>query len=46
MRFCSCPYCGGNAKVIFRDDNGKMRWVCCNCDFIGDLDELVREAME
>lgn len=46
MKFCFCPYCGGNAKVIYRDDNMTMRWMCLQCDFIGDLDELVKEAMQ
>ncbi len=45
MKFCFCPYCGGNAKVIFRDGD-TMKWMCLQCDYVGNLDELVKEAMQ
>jgi|GEM_PF-6725817 len=46
VKFLFCPWCGGNAKVLYLDDAGDLMFMCLQCDLTDSLDRLVRSVRE
>lgn len=39
-----CPWCGGNQKVLFVQDDGTPMWMCVHCHLIDTLDKLLEQG--